>query len=38
MKVLPKMLEAATHFNKLPTDIEMSALINKFDIQPIFHQ
>lgn len=36
MKLLPKMLDAANRFEKRPTDKEMSAIVEEFDIQPIF--
>lgn len=36
MRLLPKMLAAAKHFEKRPADIEMNAIVNEFDIQPIF--
>ena len=36
MQLLPKILDAANRFEKQPSDIEMSAIVDKFDIQPIF--
>jgi aryl-alcohol dehydrogenase-like predicted oxidoreductase len=36
MRLLPKMLAAAKHFEKRPADIEMNAIVDEFDIQPIF--
>jgi hypothetical protein len=36
MQLLPKMLDAAKRFGKRPSDIEMSAIVDEFDIQPIF--
>jgi diketogulonate reductase-like aldo/keto reductase len=36
MQLLPKMLDAANRFEKRPSDIEMSAIADEFDIQPIF--
>jgi len=36
MQLLPKMLDAANRFEKRPSDIEMSAIVEEFDIQPIF--
>ncbi len=36
MQLLPKVLDAANRFEKRPSDIEMSAIIDEFDIQPIF--
>jgi aryl-alcohol dehydrogenase-like predicted oxidoreductase len=36
MQLLPKMLDAASRFEKQPSDAEMSAIRDKFDIQPIF--
>lgn len=36
MQLLPKMLDAANRFEKRPSDIEMSAIADDFDIQPIF--
>jgi hypothetical protein len=36
MQLLPKMLDAANRFEKRPSDAEMSALVEEFDIQPIF--
>jgi predicted aldo/keto reductase-like oxidoreductase len=36
MNLLPKMLDAASRFQKRPADKEMSALVDEFDIQPIF--
>ncbi len=36
MELLPKMLDAANRFEKQPADKEMSAIVDKFDIQPIF--
>ena len=36
MRLLPKMLAAAKHFEKRPSDIEMNAIVSEFDIQPIF--
>lgn len=35
MRLLPKMLAAAKHFEKRPADIEMNAIVDEFDIQPI---
>jgi len=36
MQFLPKMLDAANCFEKRPTDNEMNAIVDEFDIQPIF--
>ena len=36
MGLLPKILEAANHFEGRPSDAEMSALVDEFDIEPIF--
>jgi aryl-alcohol dehydrogenase-like predicted oxidoreductase len=36
MRLLPKMLDAANRFVKRPSDIEMSAIVDEFDIKPIF--
>ncbi|MGD2157718.1 MAG: aldo/keto reductase [Anaerolineales bacterium] len=36
MQVLPKMLEAASNYEVRPSDDEMNALVEKFDIQLIF--
>jgi hypothetical protein len=36
MQLLPKILDAASRFDKRPSDTEMSAIGDKFDIQPIF--
>jgi len=36
MQLLPKMLEAASRFEKRPSEPEMSAMVDEFDIQPIF--
>ena len=36
MRLLPKMLDAASRFEKRPSDTEMTAMADKFDIQPIF--
>jgi predicted aldo/keto reductase-like oxidoreductase len=36
MQLLPKVLRAASRFEKRPSEIEMSALVDKFDMQPIF--
>ena len=35
MQLLPKMLDAANHFEKRPTDAEMNAVVDEFDIRPI---
>ncbi|MGD2247920.1 MAG: aldo/keto reductase [Candidatus Methanofastidiosia archaeon] len=36
MNLLPKILDAASGFQKRPDDKEMSALVDEYDIQPIF--
>jgi aryl-alcohol dehydrogenase-like predicted oxidoreductase len=36
MQLLPKILNAASRFKKRPSDTEMSAVVDEFDIQPIF--
>jgi hypothetical protein len=36
MQLLPKMLDAANRFEKRPSDTEMNAIVDEFDIQPIF--
>jgi aryl-alcohol dehydrogenase-like predicted oxidoreductase len=36
MQLLPKMLDAAKRFEKRPSDTEMTAIVDKFGIQPIF--
>ncbi len=35
MQLLPKMLDAANRFEKRPSDKEMNAIVDEFDIQPI---
>ena len=35
MRLLPKMLDAANRFEKRPSDPEMSAIVDEFDIRPI---
>jgi aryl-alcohol dehydrogenase-like predicted oxidoreductase len=36
MQLLPKMLEAAHLYKRRPSDVEMEAIMDEFDIQPIF--
>ena len=36
MQLLPKMLDAAYRYEKRPSDAEMKAIMDGFDIQPIF--
>jgi diketogulonate reductase-like aldo/keto reductase len=36
MELLPKVLDAAKRFQKRPSDVEMRAMVDKFDMQPIF--
>ena len=36
MRLLPKVLDAASRFAKRPSDIEMKAIVDEFDIRPIF--
>lgn len=36
MRLLPKMLEAASRYETRPSDAKMDALIEKYDIRPIF--
>jgi len=36
IRLLPKMLDAATRFERRPSDIEMNAIVDGFKIQPIF--
>ena len=36
MQILPKMLDAAKRFKKRPSDAEMNAIVDKYDIKPIF--
>jgi diketogulonate reductase-like aldo/keto reductase len=36
MRLLPKVLDAANRFEKRPSDTEMKAIVDEFDIQPIF--
>lgn len=36
MQLLPKMLDAADHFKKQPSDTEMNTFTDEFDIQRIF--
>ena len=36
MQLLPKMLDAANRFEKRPSDAEMNAMVDEFDIQQIF--
>ena len=36
MQLLPKMLDAASRFEKRPSDTDMSAIVDEFGIQPIF--
>ncbi|MEE8632285.1 MAG: aldo/keto reductase [Candidatus Bathyarchaeia archaeon] len=38
MQLLPKVLDAANRFEKRPSDIEMNALVDEFNIQQIFPQ
>jgi aryl-alcohol dehydrogenase-like predicted oxidoreductase len=35
MRLLPKMLDAANRFEVRPSDADMSAVVNEFDIRPI---
>ena len=35
MRLLPKMLDAAKRFEKRPSDREMNAIVDEFDMQPI---
>jgi aryl-alcohol dehydrogenase-like predicted oxidoreductase len=36
MQILPKILDATNRFEKRPSDIEMSDIVDEFDIQQIF--
>jgi aryl-alcohol dehydrogenase-like predicted oxidoreductase len=36
MSVLPRILEAANRFERRPTDAEMSVLVEKYELAPIF--
>ncbi len=36
MQILPKVLDAANRFEKRPSDKEMRAMVNEFDMQQIF--
>ena len=36
MQLLPKMIDAAYRYEKRPSDAEMKAILDEFDIQPIF--
>jgi aryl-alcohol dehydrogenase-like predicted oxidoreductase len=36
MQLLPRMLEAAYLYEKRPSEVEMKAIMDEFDIQPIF--
>ncbi len=36
IQLLPKVLDAASRFEKPPTDIQMRAIVNAFDMQPLF--
>ena len=36
MRLLPKLLESATRFEERPSDAAMNALVDEFDIEPIF--
>jgi hypothetical protein len=36
MQLLPRMLEAASRFERIPTDAEMGAMVAEYDIRPIF--
>ena len=36
MRVLPKILDAASRFEARPSAVEMAADVVEFDIQPIF--
>jgi len=36
MQLLPKMLDATNRFEERPSDIEMSAMVDEFDVQQIF--
>jgi len=38
MQLLPKVLDAANRFEKRPSDNEINALVDEFDIQPIFQR
>lgn len=35
MQILPKMLDAATRFEKRPSDIEMDTIVDEFDMQKV---
>jgi aryl-alcohol dehydrogenase-like predicted oxidoreductase len=36
MQLLPKVLDAANRFEKRPSDMEMRAIVDEFDMRPIF--
>jgi hypothetical protein len=36
MQLLPKVLDAATRFAVRPADTAMDALVDAFDMQPVF--
>jgi hypothetical protein len=36
LQLLPKVLDAANRFEKSPSDMEMKALVDEFDMQQIF--
>ena len=36
MQLLPRILDAANRFEKRPSEMEMSAIVDAFDMQPIF--
>jgi predicted aldo/keto reductase-like oxidoreductase len=36
MQLLPSMLEAASRYEKRPPDAEMKAIVEEFEIQPVF--
>jgi hypothetical protein len=38
MQLLPKVLDAADRFEKPPSDFEMRAIVNAFDMQPLFQR
>lgn len=36
MQLLPRLLDAASRFRRLPSNAEMQELIQKYEVQPIF--
>jgi len=36
MRLLPMMLQSATHYETSPSDSEMLTMMTEYDIQPVF--